>query len=110
MEVAIKEASSPSARNEMLDEAKAMIKVSKHDHIVNIQGLSVNEDSVYLLLEYCTNGPVDHFLQKHEKEFTTKLSDGSYSEMIYWGMQVSDAMAFLASKDIIHVCTFYLFI
>ena len=39
IEVAIKEASSPSLKGEMLDEAKAMIKVSKHDHIVNIQGI-----------------------------------------------------------------------
>ena len=38
IEVAIKEASSPMRRDEMLDEAKAMIRVSKHDHIVNIQG------------------------------------------------------------------------
>ena len=38
IEVAIKEASSPLVRDEMLDEAKAMVRVSKHDHIVNIQG------------------------------------------------------------------------
>ena len=38
IENAIKEASSPLVRDEMLDEAKAMVRVSKHDHIVNIQG------------------------------------------------------------------------
>ena len=38
IEVAIKEATSPSVKDEMLDEAKAMVRVSKHDHIVNIQG------------------------------------------------------------------------
>ena len=38
IEIAIKEASSPLVRDEMLDEAKAMVRVSKHDHIVNIQG------------------------------------------------------------------------
>ena len=40
IEIAIKEASSPLVRDEMLDEAKAMVRVSKHDHIVNIQGNS----------------------------------------------------------------------
>ena len=42
----------------MLDEAKAMIRVSRHDHIVNFQGICVANDSVYLLLEYCTLGKV----------------------------------------------------
>ena len=36
-EVAIKEAQVQNAKNDMLEEAKAMIRVSKHDHIVNIQ-------------------------------------------------------------------------
>ena len=38
-EVAIKEAIVQNARYELFEEAKAMIRVSKHDHIVNIQGI-----------------------------------------------------------------------
>ena len=89
----------------MLDEAKAMIKVSKHDHIVNIQGISVNESCVYLLLEFCSNGAIEDYLQKNQKEFTKKLRDNTSREIICWSKQVADAMGFLAKKDIIHVST-----
>ena len=58
IEVAIKEAHSQDAKEEMLQEAKSMIKVSKHDHIVNFQGVCVENDSVYLLLEFCSLGPI----------------------------------------------------
>ena len=51
-EVAIKEAIVQNARYELFEEAKAMIRVSKHDHIVNIQGICDGNDSVYLLLEF----------------------------------------------------------
>lgn len=116
----------------MLDEAKAMIKVSKHDHIVNIQGililkfhapftyaksrkleiyiafstfvgLTMKDNSVYLLLEYCTNGPIDQYLRKHERQFRNKFMSQSYDDVVTWGIQVCDAMGFLAKNNIIHV-------
>ena len=93
----------------MLDEAKAMIKVSKHDHIVNIQGISVYESCVYLLLEFCSNGAIEDYLQKNQKEFTKKLRDNTSREIICWSKQVADAMGFLAKKDIIHVSFSFFF-
>ena len=64
-EIAIKEAQAEHSKDEMLEEAKTMIRVSKHDHIVNFQGLCVEKESVYLLLEYCALGPIDDFLQRN---------------------------------------------
>ena len=87
----------------MLEEAKTMIRVSKHNHIVNFQGLSVNNDSVYLLLEFCAMGPIDDFLQKHAKELNLKLSNGECKGMVEWCAQIADGMAFLVKKNIIHV-------
>ena len=104
--MAVKEASSANARTEMLQEAKAMIKVSKHDHIVNILGLSVNENTVYLLLEYCTNGSIEKYLRDHYQHYHEQLSQHFYDELINWSRQIADAMSFLASKDIIHVSNF----
>ena len=46
----------------MLEEAKAMIRVAKHDHIVNFQGISIDGEKVYVLLEFCSFGAVDGFL------------------------------------------------
>ena len=103
MEVAIKEAHSKDAKEEMLEEAKSMIKVSKHDHIVNFQGVCVENDSVYLLLEFCSLGPIENFLQLHREEFISKLENNDSKELIQWCAQVADGMEFLASKNIIHV-------
>ena len=69
-------------------------------------GLTMNDDSVYLLLEYCTNGPVDQYLQKHERQFRNKFLDHTYDEMLKWSIQISEAMGFLAQNNIIHVSLF----
>ena len=84
----------------MLEEAKAMIRVSKHDHIVNIQGVCEHNDSVYLLLEFCSLGPIDDFLRK---QHSTLNNQTSIKDLIHWSSQVADGMGFLADKNIIHV-------
>ena len=99
-EVAIKEAQVQTAKNNMLEEAKTMIRVSKHDHIVNIQGLCQHNNSVYLLLEFCALGAIDDFLRKQSKLGTHNIQD-----MTKWCRQVADGMEFLADKNIIHVST-----
>ena len=106
MEVAIKEAHAKDSKEEMLEEAKSMIKVSKHDHIVNFQGVCVENDSVYLLLEFCSLGPIEKYLQFHTKEIIFKLENNDFEELIQWCAQVADGMEFLASKNIIHVSLF----
>ena len=87
----------------MLDEAKAMIRVSRHDHIVNFQGLCVANDSVYLLLEYCTLGQIDVYLRKHVREMNQKLRNQNYSELMRWCIQIADGMEFLVKENVIHV-------
>ena len=84
----------------MLEEAKAMIRVSKHDHIVNIQGVCNHKDSVYLLLEFCALGAIDDFLRKQSKSDNHNIQD-----ITKWCRQVADGMGFLANKNIIHVST-----
>ena len=52
LDVAIKEAFSPEMKNDLIHEAKTMDRVNRNDYIVNLQGISYNEDHIYLLLEY----------------------------------------------------------
>ena len=99
-EVAIKEAQAENAKNDMLEEAKAMIRVSKHDHIVNIQGLCHHKESVYLLLEFCALGAIDDFLRKQ-----SRLGKHNIQDITQLCRQVADGMEFLADKNIIHVST-----
>ena len=101
-EIAIKEAQAQSDRLGMLEEAKTMIRVSKHDHIVNIQGICHHKDSVYLLLEFCALGAIDEFLRKQ-----SKLGKHDIQDITQWCRQVADGMGFLADKNIIHVSIVY---
>ena len=87
----------------MIDEARAMIRVSKHNHIVNFQGICVEKESVYLLLEYCALGQIDEFLRKHAKRLTKKQC---HPELVQWCAEVADGMAFLVKKNIIHVSSY----
>ena len=97
-EIAIKEAQARSEKHELLEEARAMIRVSKHDHIVNIQGICHHNDSFYLLLEFCALGAIDDFLRKQ-----LKLGNHKIQDITQWCKQVADGMGFLADKNIIHV-------
>ena len=103
--MAIKEGISENSRDDMLEEAKAMIKVPTHDHIVNFHGISVHEHQVYVLSEFCSVGSLDKYLRKHEENLTVKLERGVYEEVVDWCFQVADAMEFLAKPEnnIIHV-------
>ena len=72
--------------------------MSKHDHIVNIQGVCEHDDSVYLLLEFCALGSTDEYLRQNS-------NSGYYNvdELTAWCFQVADGMDFLTKKSIIHV-------
>ena len=105
MEVAIKEAHAEETIEEMIEEAKTMIRVSKHDHIVNFQGICLHNEVVFLLLEFCALGPIKNFLQEHALEIRSKLRQNEYGEMIKWCAQIADGMEFLTNKNIIHVST-----
>ena len=103
IEVAIKEGSTENARDLMLEEAKAMIRVPTHNHIVNLQGISMQGNRVYLLLEYCSFGSIDSYLQNYSEHYSFKMEHGSYKDIINWCVQVAEAMSFLVKNNIIHV-------
>ena len=103
--MAIKEGISEDSRDDMLEEALTMIQVPTHDHIVNFQGISVHENQLLVLLEFCSLGSLDKYLRKHKENLTVKLERGDYQEIVNWCIQVADGMEFLANPEnnIMHV-------
>ena len=101
--MAIKEGNSGDAAEEMVEEAKAMIRVSKHNHIVNFQGISLQGNKVYVLLEFCSFGSIDNFLQRNSIKFGAMLENQDFRQIVGWCKQVADGMEFLVAKGIIHV-------
>ena len=87
----------------MLEEAKTMIRVPNHDHIVNFKGISLDVEKCYVLLEFCSFGAINSFLRANSANFRTKLANGDCKEVALWCYQVADAMEFLVKNNIIHV-------
>ena len=52
VEVAIKEASNAEGKKDLIHEAKTMARVKRNKYIVNLQGITYNDEKIYLLLEY----------------------------------------------------------
>ena len=94
IEVAIKEGDSKNGE-ELLEEAKAMLRVPTHDHIVNFQGFSMHGEKVYVLLEFCSFGSIDSFLEKNSERFRMEMESRDY--------KVADAMDFLVKNNVVHV-------
>ena len=87
----------------MLEEAKAMITVSKHNHIVNFHGISVQGNGLYMLLEFCSFGSIDNYLRSNSIKFGAMLENQDFKQVVGWCKQVADGMEFLVAKGIIHV-------
>ena len=98
----MKVATEQDAKDEMLHEAKAMIRLTKHRNIVNIQGVSVHQNQTYLLLEYCSLGSVESYLQKHADHFIQCLKNQDYEFILKCCTEVAEGMIFLVQKGIIH--------
>ena len=87
----------------MLEEAKAMITVSKHNHIVNFHGISVHMNKVYMLLEFCSFGSIDNYVQSNSIKLGAMLEHQDFKQIVSWCKQVADGMEYLVAKGIIHV-------
>jgi len=59
-------------------------------------------EKVYVLLEFCSFGSIDSFLEKNSENFRMKMESGNYKEVVSWFFQVADAMDFLVKNNIIH--------
>ena len=101
-DVAIKIATDEDAKDEMLHEAKSMARLSKHKHIVNLQGICLHQNETYLILEFCSLGSVESYLQKHYGHYSQCLKDRDYYFMLKCCLEVIEGMQFLVAKGITH--------
>ena len=72
-------------------------------HITKIQGICVENDVAYLLMEYCASGCLYDYLQQNEESLKAKFWQDGLKKFGNWISQVAEAMAFLALNNIIHV-------
>ena len=90
------------SKDEMLHEAKNMARITKNKHIVNLQGISLHQEKIYLLLEYCALGSVDTYLRKNDLHYIECVENKDYEFLLRCCSQVSEGMVFLVDKGIIH--------
>ena len=79
-----------------------MLRVTKNKNIVNLQGISMHQNTIYLLLEYCAQGSVEDFLRKKASYFQQCAEHNDYKFLLKCCSQVTEAMVFLVDKGIIH--------
>jgi hypothetical protein len=103
--VAIKEAHLPDQKQELIHEAKGMLKVIRHVGIVNLQGIALNNNNgVCLLIEYCVFGGLDGYLQKKAAAFEEGAKNrNEYDWLLGITLQVASAMVWMGGQGIIHV-------
>ena len=86
-----------------------LISDLKHDNIVCILGVVLNEEPLCMLFEYMTQGDLHEFLIANSPNETAKSSSSSSSTIIlsqlhflHIAMQICDGMEYLASHHYVH--------
>ena len=104
VEVAIKEVSSKEGIKDHIHEAKTMARVIRHDHIVNLQGITCSGHNIYLLLEFCAHNSIQKYLEKSHAKYVQKAKEShDYDFIMRSCVQVASGMTFLAENGIKHV-------
>ena len=111
VEIAIKEVSTPEGIKDQIHEAKTMARVIRHDHIVNLQGITCNGNHIYLLLEFCANKSVHSYLKEFHHVYVQRAKEAhDYHFIMRSCVQVASGMMFLAENGIKHVRKLFCFL
>ena len=96
--------STPEGIKDQIHEAKTMARVIRHDHIVNLQGITCNGNHIYLLLEFCANKSVHSYLKDFHNVYVQRAKEAhDYHFIMRSCVQVASGMMFLAENGIKHV-------
>ena len=100
--MAVKISSNEASKEEMLHEAKTMTRITRNNHIVNLQGIAEYQNQIFLLLEHCAFGSVESYLKKYANHYMHCIENNDYEFLLSCCSQVAAGMDFLVEKDIIH--------
>ena len=79
-----------------------MTRITRNEHIVNLQGTSVHQNQIFLLLEFCAFGSVASFLKHNASYYRQCISNNDYEFLLRCCTQVASGMDFLVGKEVIH--------
>ena len=86
----------------MLHEARTVARITRNNHIVNLQGISEHQNQIFLLLEFCALGSVESYLKKNAGHYSQQVAKNDYEFLLRCCSQVITGMDFLVEKGIIH--------
>ncbi len=90
--------------HDLLHEAKSMLRVPKHENIVQILAIICNEEQeVFLVMELCLNGSIKSYINEHRPYFWDCLQNSDYTTILGWALGVAQAMEFCVQKEVMHV-------
>lgn len=85
-------------RNEFLREAEVMVKL-KHANLVRLVGVAVQQRPWLTVLEYVKYGDMLAVV----KTAAEKAFEIQYTEHLHWTQQMADGMAYISSRNMIHM-------
>lgn len=99
--IAAKVVTDSQAKDEILDEAKLMLKLDCY-HLVKAYGVAAGPTQVYLVMEYMTRGDLLKYLRSLRPSDNDIFSVLSVDQVCAMAVQIADGMAYLASHKIVH--------
>nr|WEL12716.1 fibroblast growth factor receptor 3 [Halisarca dujardinii] len=93
---AIKDSLKASALEEFIKELKMLQRIGTHPHIISLVGCCVQQETLYILLEFASGGRLLSYLHKQRPRVLTKR------EKVTFSLQVAQGMEYLAGKKCVH--------
>ncbi|TKR86890.1 hypothetical protein L596_011392 [Steinernema carpocapsae] len=94
------------ARKEFMNEIELMKTIGYNDNIVNMLGCITVGNPVGLVLEYCSNRDMLHYLKgrKVDIQLSKSFEDcvNYTKELLSFAWQIADGMNYLGSKNVVH--------
>ncbi|KAK0411574.1 hypothetical protein QR680_005722 [Steinernema hermaphroditum] len=94
------------ARKEFMNEIELMKNIGYNDNIVNMLGCITVGNPVGLVLEYCANRDMLHYLKgrKVDIQLSNAIEDRvNYTkDLLLFAWQIADGMNYLGSKNVVH--------
>ncbi|XP_068239141.1 insulin-like growth factor 1 receptor [Palaemon carinicauda] len=99
--IAAKVVTDSQAKDEILDEAKLMLKLDCY-HLVKAYGVAAGPTQVYLVMEYMARGDLLKYLRSLRPSDNDIFSVLSVDQVCAMAVQIADGMAYLACHKIVH--------
>jgi serine/threonine protein kinase len=89
----------------LLGEIRILGQLDNHPNLVNMIHYCIENNQLWLLLEYCSRGDLKHFLVTNRTDMkcdTLKCTNNKSRWFLKWAHEIAKGMQYVSSKSIMH--------